>query len=294
MPQRTSPVKRTIELDYDRKSFLEDLAAEVWSGHACTPTDLTGIIERAGISMDFDYYGDAFDGLIEHQNGRFHIYCNLAKCSGDPNSGRARFTLAHELGHYFIDEHRSALESGSAPAHAYNADRPSELRIEREADHFASALLMPSAAFKQELKAGRHGLQGILDISSTFRVSRQSAARRYVSLSGVPCAIVVLRNGDTPWWNTSPEMEARGMSGGIRKEAVVRGSATAQAQMSDDNSRIFESTTTASYWFWSVTHGTAKDIVLREQAIKLGGLGVLSYLQAVDERTVAYPQRLRG
>lgn len=287
-------MKRSIELDDDRKSFLEDLAAEVWSGHACTPTDLTGIIERAGISMDFDYYGDTFDGLIERQNGRFHIYCNLAKCSGDPNSGRARFTLAHELGHYFIDEHRTALESGLAPAHAYNADRPSELRIEREADHFASALLMPSVAFHRELRAKRGGIQEILDVASTFRVSRMSAAKRYVSLSGVPCAIVVFRSGDAPWWNVSPELEARGMTGGIRKEAVVRGSATEQAQATDDNSRVFESTTTAGYWFWNVAQGGARDIVLKEQAIKLGAFGVLTFLQPIEAGAISRPDRTRG
>lgn len=272
-------MKRSIELDDDRKSFLEDLAIEVWSEYASMPTDLAGLIERAEISMDFDDYGDAFDGLIEHQNGHFHIYCNLAKCSGDPNSGRARFTLAHELGHYFIDEHRNALKSGLAPAHAYNADRPSELRIEREADHFASALLMPSTTFQRELKIGRGGLQGILDVSSTFQVSRQSAAKRYVSLSGVPCAIVVFRNGYVPWWNISPELVACGMTGAIRKEAVIHGSATEEAQLTDDNSRVFESTTTASYWFWNVAQGGARDIVLREQAIKLGSYGVLTFLQ---------------
>ena len=279
-------MKQSVELSHERTSFLEDLATEIWSAHGSrTPTDVGQIVEDADISLDYDDYSDVFDGMIEHQNGRFHIYCNLALCGGQ-NTGRARFTLAHELGHYYIDEHRSALESGLAPSHAYNADRPSELRIEREADCFASALLMPSVAFRRETQGRPFGLQAILDAASTFQVSRQSAAKRYVRLSGLPCAMVFFRHSGSPWWDLSPALEEGGVTGVVRKDKpVVRGSATDQAQNSTDNGKIFETTTTASYWFWNITDGSARDVVLKEQAIRLGGYGVLTLLHVADPRS---------
>ena len=65
-------------------------------------------------------------GMLEHRGGRpacwsggWHIYCNL-DCVGQKDSPRARFTLAHELGHYYIDEHRNALVAGRGAAQ----DRP--------------------------------------------------------------------------------------------------------------------------------------------------------------------------
>src|SRR5689334_23997225 len=54
------------------------------------------------------HYGNCFDGLLEYEAGEFHVYCNVDR-GNIPGGARARFTLAHELGHYFIDEHRIAL-----------------------------------------------------------------------------------------------------------------------------------------------------------------------------------------
>jgi hypothetical protein len=53
--------------------------------------------------------------------GRFHIYCNLDR-ENLPSSPRARFTLSHELGHYFIDEHQNNLASGQVRPHPSAAE----------------------------------------------------------------------------------------------------------------------------------------------------------------------------
>jgi len=285
-------VKKGVELSPERQAFLEELAAEIWRQHKQrTPTAVEAIIKDSQITLDFDDYGEAFDGLIEHKNGHFHIYCNLVSC-GERDSGRARFTLAHELGHFFIDEHHRALASGEAPSHAYSADRPSELRIEREADCFASALLMPAEAFVRELVRSSGGLQAVMDIASTFRVSCQSAARRYVRCSERPCAMVMFRTGATPWWQISPALLDAGITGLLRSDRpVVRGSATDQAQNDTGTGKIREATSTASYWFWNISDGTSRDVIIREQAIRLGTYGVLTLLEMADP---AQYKKLRG
>lgn len=58
-----------------------------------------------------------------------------------------RFTLAHELGHYFIDQHRRGLEEGKVRSHGSVVEFESELPIEQEADTFAASLLMPRERF---------------------------------------------------------------------------------------------------------------------------------------------------
>src|SRR5438105_1850708 len=60
-----------------------------------------------------DYRG-AFDGLLEWREGRFFIYYDAARL-GDPEAPRVRFTLGHELGHWFIDQHRRSLMAGVEP-----------------------------------------------------------------------------------------------------------------------------------------------------------------------------------
>ena len=44
------------------------------------------------------------------------IHLNTASGNG-ANSAKGRFTLAHELGHYFIDQHRMALINGTMQPH---------------------------------------------------------------------------------------------------------------------------------------------------------------------------------
>src|SRR5207247_1657430 len=107
----------------------------------------------------FGRYGDAFDGLLEHRSGRFHVYANLDRVERE-DSPRARFTLAHELGHYFIDEHRNALAAGLALSHPSFCDFESDLPVEKEADHFASNLLMPAKGFRKLAARAPLGLEG--------------------------------------------------------------------------------------------------------------------------------------
>src|SRR6266536_585035 len=65
--------------------------------------DPAAIAKAKKITLSFGNYENAFDGLLEYRQGRFHIFANLDRIE-NADSPRARFTLGHELGHYFIDE----------------------------------------------------------------------------------------------------------------------------------------------------------------------------------------------
>ena len=79
---------------------------------------------------------------------------------------RDQFTVAHELGHYFLHSRQ-----GQTPLIAY---RRGSGRREWEANSFAAALLMPAVAFK---KASREGLD-VNELAARFNVSRSAAQVR--------------------------------------------------------------------------------------------------------------------
>ena len=67
------------------------------------PTDLEAIVQDELLNVFYDDYGDdTFDGLtiFEPSTDEFYIHINTAR-GNRRGSAKGRFTLAHELGHYF-------------------------------------------------------------------------------------------------------------------------------------------------------------------------------------------------
>ncbi|HEY5297274.1 MAG TPA: ImmA/IrrE family metallo-endopeptidase [Verrucomicrobiae bacterium] len=270
-----------IELPLARREFIADLAEDVWvtfSGER--QAFLDGIAEAASVGLTYADFEDAFDGIIEHKFGRFHIFCNIAK-DMQANFPRVRFTLAHELGHYFIDEHRNALAAGKPP-HPSFPDRPSENPAEHEANHFASHLLMPKKEFRAALIESQNGIDGIRNLASTFNVSAQCAALRYVAGCEKSCAIVMFRDGAKPWFDVSPEMEKFGLTHiRVSKNQIPHDSATGMAHRDPKNkfNNPHTNMTLASAWFVGVSQGSRNDFFLHEFSVRLGGFGVLTLLE---------------
>src|SRR5690606_29920120 len=82
--------------------------------------DIAGLIKIAAsedLPVYYDHYEDAFDGMLLYDGRHFHIHINIDR-GNTKTSKRGRFSLAHELGHYFINEHRIGLKYGLIEAHA--------------------------------------------------------------------------------------------------------------------------------------------------------------------------------
>jgi len=173
-----------------RVEEIAELAEAVADEHCPDGRVAPESIARANrITMSFGRYESAFDGMLEHLAGRFHIYCNLDRV-GSADSPRARFTLAHELGHYYIDEHRNALAAGSAPAHRSQCEYESPNLAEQEADHFAANLLMPAWRFLARARQSPRGLEGIRKLAEWFGTSITATALRFANCDITPCAVV--------------------------------------------------------------------------------------------------------
>ena len=99
-----------------RVSEIERLASEVltgWGGKV-PPVNVESIAREEGIALAPGSYGEDFCGRIEFHGdvGKFILFHpDLALA---PNSARVRFSIGHELGHYFIEHHRDLLMAGRA------------------------------------------------------------------------------------------------------------------------------------------------------------------------------------
>ncbi|NQX11833.1 ImmA/IrrE family metallo-endopeptidase [Microbacteriaceae bacterium VKM Ac-2855] len=121
--------------------------------------DLGGIIEPR----------DGSESLIVREKGNFKVFIPFFT-----SERRDRFTVAHELGHYFlhyrfVQEHKEYGE----PAQVFN--RGGRGRAETEANTFAASLLMPERQFRDAYR----DLGGdAFDLADRFDVSPASARVR--------------------------------------------------------------------------------------------------------------------
>jgi hypothetical protein len=243
------------------------------------PIDLRPVLDDNDITISYGYYSSAFDGMLEHRSQRFHIYCNLDRVdTGD--SARARFTVAHELGHFFIDDHRNALKSG-APPHGSRSEFESTLLVEREADHFASHLLMPSAQFIKVARRHGQGMAGILGIAKHFGTSVTASAIRYAKAEIVPCVVIKwsATGFQWPWISTEPfRARLRRVQKDLDKLPDDCPTRIALSGAKPPPCGYFEAGTTAACWFPYLGDSDSRNILLKEQAMQLGRFGALTFL----------------
>ena len=112
---------------------------------------------------------------------------------------RRRFTLGHELGHFLNSWHQPTSPTGfwcsrSDMTAADLRSRDRYLRQEAEANRFAIELLTPRRRLRRYV-IGEPDLQQVLAMSEEFYISREAAARRYVSIHHDSIAVVFSNDG---------------------------------------------------------------------------------------------------
>lgn len=157
------------------------------------------IAKKNKISFSFGDYADSFDGLLECENSEFHIYMNLTRL-GQAYSERARFTFGHELGHYFIDDHRNALLKGLSPSHCSYTGFKSRNRAERQADYFASCLLMPEIGFRKYCFRKKFEFRIIDELSKKYGTSKSATALRFCAIGNHPIMVVYSYDNSIKWY----------------------------------------------------------------------------------------------
>ncbi len=145
----------------DVEKYAERLAGVA---HFTVGQDPAELIDTIGGRVEYQDIEDwaAEDGSIfVHAESDFDVLL-----SRYTSPLRDRFTIAHELGHYFLHS-----EQGEVPIIAH---RKGSTRIEWEANWFAAALLMPREAFAKACQR----TDDIGRIATTFGVSVDAARVR--------------------------------------------------------------------------------------------------------------------
>ena len=159
------------------------------------PVDAVKVAKSLKVSVHQETLEEEVSGVLLIKGPERHILVNRAH---HPN--RQRFSIAHELGHLvlhhkekdgdrlFVDTHIKLYQRVGAPSDkAYSepgsATTPNE---ERQANEFASSLLMPASLLEQA--ARERDLRDELDVSALatmFAVSEQAMAIRLQQLQVV-------------------------------------------------------------------------------------------------------------
>lgn len=115
------------------------------------------------------------------------------------NQGFERFSIAHELGHYFIPGHMDEIVGGGGQHFSRAGFTEGRTSIELEADHFAAGLLMPSRLVRRLLDNYPIGLGSIEQLAQKANVSLTAAAIRAAQCSDRPIAIIVSKGDEVQY-----------------------------------------------------------------------------------------------
>lgn len=227
-------------------------------------------------------YDNYFLGQLVHCSKKFYIILNTDLLSNS-ESGRLRFTIAHELGHYFIDEHRTKLAKGISLSYKGELSGQECKNIEKQANHFASHLLMPKTSFCKLAKKKGLGLEAILFLKSRFDVSIYAATKHYIHLDVSP-SIMIKWNSDFTYHYASYSKSFSEIMGVKGSPPIKYQTNYVQALASLAEQEFlgyYEDVTLLSRWISTITPNSAKDIVGLEQTIKLGEFGGITLLTFV-------------
>ncbi|MFN0279333.1 MAG: ImmA/IrrE family metallo-endopeptidase [Pyrinomonadaceae bacterium] len=262
----------------ERRREIEEFAEFLWDEYSIDGRiDPLKILTEKEITHSFRDYGDAFDGLLEYEAGEFHVYLNQQRLGGIARP-RTRFTISHELGHYFIDKHRNGMIAGTlSPPGSFSAYQSDKI-IEIEADHFASHLLMPSSLFANKVAKEALGLKAVIQLSEAFGTSRTACGVRYVENEIMPCALFKWSKSGLDWKFLSDGFYRSGLKYSMKNGAAApEGSGTKQVLESlKKPTGVVKRGSCVNTWFPNISVGSSKNEILIEETISLGTFGALT------------------
>ena len=136
------------------------------------------------------------------------------------SEGYKRFSVAHELGHYFLPEHPESVFDNNG-IHNSMAGFNSGDKYELEADRFAAALLMPENLFNREMYKTNDGLDAVVMLSKLCIASLEATAIRYIQKTSIPAVVIRSQNDKIDYCFMSDSMKDFGNFTWIRKGEVV-------------------------------------------------------------------------
>ena len=250
-------------------------------GVTALPVDPIALAKKAGIEVVAKpASSQGVSGMLIRHGNNFAIgYATHIESKGFQN-----FSIAHELGHYFMEGHAEAVINSNG-VHESHAGFSSDDRYEMEADHFASALLMPESLFRVATGRAGTGLAAIESLSTLCITSLTATAIRYTQYTDEAAAIVMSSRGRVHYCFMSEAFEELAGTNRIQKgEQLPPGTSTATLNATPariQNAERLNGVTELQDWL-----GGSHQVELVEEVVGLGTYGraltVLTTREAVD------------
>ena len=268
-------------MDNGKKLEIANMAESVAENNITSnKVDLIKIADNQSITIIDGHYEHYFVGQLVFDCGDFFIHLNYDQLS-DKDAPRTRFTLAHEFGHYFIKEHCNLLKKGISLLKA-KMEGNGKPPFEREANFFASNLLMPANRFVNLSTGFELGIDSILNLKSIFSSSIESTAIRYTELDITPCFLIKWQEDITTRYIGYSQSFSI-LTGITSKPAIkvntnyVRNTFNLLSALDIETDYIVEKTT-LSKWLPIIKPNSVNDFGCIEQTYKLGNYGGLTLL----------------
>lgn len=152
--------------------------------------NLQNMIVNIGYFYKEEYFNDDFDACSQYLNGERVIFYNMSHQYG---KNFKNFTLAHELGHWYL--HFDFLCSNKM--HRSTFSYQSDNSMEREADKFAINYLAPKRQFLENAQFKSFNPETIFELSNVFGISYYAAALRFIELTDLVCSLIVCDTNST-------------------------------------------------------------------------------------------------
>ena len=257
------------DLPIQPREIAEQLQIVVWEREMEIQYD--GCLMRVG-----DTWGILLNNLIQSQ-------------------ARKNFTIAHELGHYYLDGGQTERQISATGAETQVAEFVPQHRCQREdlrgfdshqleeqrANQFAVELLMPFPIFRVDATdLPEIGLPAIDALAAKYSTSLTSTAIRYTRLSPHVCAVVLSEGGQIKYFAYSDGFRQNSDCYLIRNTPLPPDSVAALLDKGVlKDAMEHQRTVPLSYWC-----STQSDQPLIEQSRRLPRMNqVLSFLWLPDE-----------
>jgi hypothetical protein len=237
-------------------------------GMATLPIDPFAIAARADITVrpKPDTEEGVSGMLLRHGNNFGILYATYV-----PSEGFQRFSVGHELAHYYLPGHIDHVLPGDG-VHASKAGFVSADPHEMEADHFAAGTLMPTGLFRRALNRLDPGLATVERMAGLCRASLTATAIRCAEVSENAIAIIISTGPVIDFCFLSESMKSLPKLNWIRKGTPVP-CGTATAALNAKPARVLAGDRVTGGVGSTDWLGGERSVTLVEEAIGLGRYG---------------------
>lgn len=188
-----------------------------------------------------------------------------------PSEGFQRFSISHELGHYFIEGHLDQLLPKDG-VHSSRAGFVSGDPYELEADNFAAWLLMPAGLCKRAIIRRDAGLTTVEALAAECRTSLTATAIRYAELTDDAAAVIISTGRTIDYCLLSKAMKSLPQLSWLKKGSPVPTS-TETARLSAAPERVLKGDRAANEVDIMDWLGGTRSAIAIEEVVGLGRYG---------------------